>query len=193
MSTFETDPYRRLRRAAGSKREAPVAGRGRGQQGGEVVPGGAPPPLSAPPPASTPSPRSDSNGGSRTATTSTMVSVPATLPAPPPPAAPPPAPLLLLSGAAWAPNLSGWGTALALLLAARQGRVQAEADRLDVRALQQRQAESRLLSRELAEKRREWLEAERARREADAAKRMADAKTEGAHAPPTGMICPLWF
>lgn len=60
----------------------------------------------------------------------------------------------------WTSSIYGWVTAFALLLAVRQGRSQADADRLDVRALQSRQTESRMLSRELREKRREWQKKE---------------------------------
>lgn len=55
-----------------------------------------------------------------------------------------------LSGGAgvWHGSVGGWAAALLVLAAVRQGRVQADAERLDVRALQQRQQDSRMQVRE---------------------------------------------
>ena len=61
--------------------------------------------------------------------------------------------------------------ASAMLLSVRQGRLQADLDRLDVRVLQSRQADSRVQSAELRAKRAQYLEEERARKEAAAAKK----------------------
>ncbi|KAL6753530.1 hypothetical protein V8C86DRAFT_454119 [Haematococcus lacustris] len=66
-------------------------------------------------------------------------------------------------------RVQGWVLALSLLLAVRLSRQQAEADRLDSRALKVRQGERRLQSQELRAKRAAFLEAERRRKEAEAA------------------------
>jgi hypothetical protein len=61
--------------------------------------------------------------------------------------------------------------AAAMMISIRQGRLQADLDRLDVRTLQSRQADSRVQSAELRAKRAQYLEQERARKEAAAARR----------------------
>jgi hypothetical protein len=75
------------------------------------------------------------------------------------------------SSAFWESSAGGWVVAAAVLLASRQGRLQAEADRLDVRVLQQRQSQNRVQSKELREKRAQYMEQERARKETSAAQR----------------------
>lgn len=53
-----------------------------------------------------------------------------------------------LGGGYWATSAGGWVVALSLLIAVRQGRAHADAARLDVRALQARQQESRVQVRQ---------------------------------------------
>ncbi|GLI64415.1 hypothetical protein VaNZ11_007621 [Volvox africanus] len=70
----------------------------------------------------------------------------------------------------------GWALAAALLLAIRMSRQEADAERLDLQALQALQTEGRQRDSELRARRNAFLEQERRRLEDEAARRVAEAK-----------------
>jgi len=73
-------------------------------------------------------------------------------------------------------SVFGWVMSAAILAAIRLSRDAADAERMDLRALQARQAESRVQDAELRARRAAFLEAERQRKEAEAAQSMAQAR-----------------
>ncbi|EFJ51899.1 hypothetical protein VOLCADRAFT_116364 [Volvox carteri f. nagariensis] len=84
----------------------------------------------------------------------------------------PPGAAVFLGGS----SVGGWALAAALLLAIRMSRQRADEERLDLQALQDRQAEGRQLGTELRSRRKAYLEEERRRLEEEAAKRVSEAR-----------------
>ncbi|GIL52216.1 hypothetical protein Vafri_7917 [Volvox africanus] len=75
-----------------------------------------------------------------------------------------------------ATTAGGWALAAALLLAIRMSRQEADAERMDLQALQALQTEGRQRDSELRARRKAFLEQERRRLEEEAARRVAEAK-----------------